>query len=88
MAAQREHQVDGIKQARQGLGQVGSLVGLQGVFQGLLWTAHTHTTPSLNVYIPPDLSFNQAGCLLVVLFVVGKEVLTVHFCPTEVDRGV
>lgn len=43
MAAHGEHQVDGVKQAGQGLGQVGRLEGLQAVFQGLLRTALTHT---------------------------------------------
>lgn len=43
MAAHGEHQVDGVKQAGQGLGQIGRLEGLQGVLQGLLRTALTHT---------------------------------------------
>lgn len=48
-AAHGEHEVDGIKQAREGLGEVGCLVWLQRVLQSLLWTTHTNTneeTPS------------------------------------------
>lgn len=41
-AAHREHEVDRIKQAREGLGEVGCLVRLQRVLQSLLWAAHTH----------------------------------------------
>lgn len=40
-AAQREHKVDRIKQAREGLGKVGCLVRLQRVLQSLLWAAYT-----------------------------------------------
>lgn len=36
-----EHQVDGIEEAGEGLGEVGRLKLLQGVLQSLLWAAHT-----------------------------------------------
>ncbi len=41
-AAHREHEVDGIKQAREGLGEVRRLIRLQRVLQSLLGAAHTH----------------------------------------------
>lgn len=41
VAAHREHEVDGIKQAREGLGEVGCLVRLQRVLQSLLWATQT-----------------------------------------------
>ena len=37
------HTVDAIKQAREGLGEVGGLVRLQRVLQSLLWATHTYT---------------------------------------------
>jgi len=42
-AAHREHQVDGIEQAREGLGKVGCLIWLQRGLQSILWATHTHT---------------------------------------------
>ena len=45
-----EHQVDGVKEAGQGLGQVGRLVGQQGVLQGLLWTTHMNTHTHINTH--------------------------------------
>lgn len=41
-ATHREHEVDRIKQAGEGLGEVGCLIWLQRVLQSLLWAAHTH----------------------------------------------
>lgn len=41
VAAHGEHEVDGIKQAREGLGEVGCLVWLQRVLQSLLWATQT-----------------------------------------------
>lgn len=48
-----EHQVDGIKKTGQRLGQIGCLVGLERVFQGLLWAVsdtNTHFHTYINAY--------------------------------------
>lgn len=50
VAAHREHEVDGIKQAREGLGEVGCLIRLQRVLQSLLWATHTHTDRYRNIH--------------------------------------
>lgn len=55
VAAHREHEVDGIKQARQGLGEVGRLIRLQRVLQSLLWAAHTHTQIDTEIYTTVDI---------------------------------
>lgn len=54
VAAHWKHEVDGIKQAGEGLGEVGCLIGLQRVLQGFLWAAQRERIGGTTEDILPD----------------------------------
>lgn len=49
-ATHRKHKVDRIKQAREGLGEVGCLIRLQRVLQSLLWALCTQIDGYENIH--------------------------------------